>query len=194
MKTNHQLLFPMILVIAALVYLSSFGTSGIAKDATPTAGKTSRSYTPPYGMAGCGFGALVIDRNELLPQFGAWFLNSLYGNQTYAISSGTSKCDGGVSLAQHEREIFMKANLAAIEKDAVRGEGEYLKGLAQMFGCPDDLASNFNALSKSRYLHIFATDSAPAGDGYRQVLRNFELEVARDAVLGQSCRLSQHTS
>src|SRR4051794_6265352 len=47
----------------------------------------------PWGMAGCGLGALVIDRNETLPQLAAYVLNYLvYSNNTFGMTSGTSNC------------------------------------------------------------------------------------------------------
>ena len=52
----------------------------------------SSALAAGYGAAGCGFGGMLIKENKILHQIGAWFLNGILGNQTFAMTSGTSDC------------------------------------------------------------------------------------------------------
>ncbi|MFQ5561511.1 MAG: DUF3015 family protein, partial [Nitrospinota bacterium] len=63
----------------------------------------SNAAAAGYGSAGCGFGSTLIKENKVLHHIGATILNSVSGNQTFGISSGTSGCGAsGLILAKKE--------------------------------------------------------------------------------------------
>ena len=139
-----------------------------------------------YGMAGCGLGALVIDRNEQLPQIGAWFLNGIYGNQTFGITSGTSNCvEGRTKIVAMEQEVFVAANLTTLKKQASQGEGEHLDGLAEVFGCSGDKEKvRLLQMCKQEYRKIF-TSKEP-----ETVLHNILSVIQNDSTLQKNCTLA----
>ena len=118
------------------------------------------TYQPPYGMAGCGFGSLVINNDTVLAQIGAVTLNGTSLNQSSAIScTGSSNCEASKSdLADVEQSVFISVNLSSLERDMVTGDGSYLRAWAQVLGCEEeDDYSAFAQLSQSQYPRIFAT-------------------------------------
>lgn len=132
----------------------------------------SAQARPKYGMAGCGLGAIVANElnwgdNGL--QLLAATSNGVYGNQTFAISSGTSFCGAPVSghakeakgEEEAERKVFLRYNLAQIKADAARGDGEYIAGLADLFDCRDQLTGSFSEfadMSQSQHQDLFNSD------------------------------------
>lgn len=92
-----------------------------------------RGLANPYGMAGCGVGALIFQDKPGKIQILAVTTNQ-YFNQSYSITTGTSNCfeDSGQSA-----ENYIKANHVALRKDISRGTGEALAGLLNLMGCGD---------------------------------------------------------
>jgi hypothetical protein len=73
--------------------------------------------------------------------------------QMFGITSGTSNCtDGGTVRSSYQVPLFIEVNRVALAKDAARGEGETLAGLAQLMGCQ---AKSFGPALKSNYDAIF---------------------------------------
>lgn len=100
-----------------------------------------------YGEAGCGLGSIVMgkDGNQIL----AATSNGI-GFQVFAISSGTSNCDQIGGSAQVP--MYIEVNRIALAKDAARGEGETLAGLAQILGCEQ---KTFGSAVKANYDSLF---------------------------------------
>lgn len=136
-----------------------------------------------WGAAGCGFGSVAIDRNEQLPQIGAWFLNTILGNQTFAISSGTSNCvESRNETAAVEQEVFLRANFAALNHEAVQGGGEHIEALADVFGCRQpESTTAIKSLSQNRYDAIFSSQDPDV------VLTNYLREIRTDEALVKDC-------
>jgi hypothetical protein len=138
-------------------------SAGAPEAGGPAEGGAGASYRAPYGMAGCGIGALVIKHNTKGPQIGAWFLNSLFGSQTFGITSGTSNCKsrGGVAQIQ-EQEIFVAANMQSLSQEAAQGEGEHLSSFAEVLGCEGAQADQFKKISQAQFSYLFETTDAAA--------------------------------
>jgi hypothetical protein len=125
-----------------------------------------------YGMAGCGLGSIVS--NEMgwennITQIFATTTNGTAGSQTFGITFGTSNCgDATVDSAKKlkkksAQQVYLRYNLAQIKTDAAKGEGEYIEGLADLFGCQSQLSgsyADFARLSQSKHSEIFGSDSA----------------------------------
>lgn len=138
------------------------------------------SYSEPWGMAGCDLWSQVITKKDKDSQLGVWALRTfILNSQTSAITSGTSNCVKSRSeTAAVEQEVFIEVNLASLSKEAAQGEGEHIRALAEVFGCPH---SEFARLSQSRYAEIFATYTADA------VLESYLREVNADQGLAKTC-------
>ncbi len=106
-----------------------------------------------YGMAGCGLGSMVITDDGFMQIF-ATTTNGTASNQTFAITSGTSKCvKGGANTAQEQR-VFLETNYALVMKDAAQGDGEYIRAFAELLGCNHEAFLQF---SRDNYSEIFST-------------------------------------
>jgi hypothetical protein len=106
----------------------------------------------PYGDAGCGLGSIVFGDEGGFKQVFAATLNGT-GVQTFGISSGTSNCtDGGRVADGKEVPMYIEVNRVALAKDAARGQGETLAGLANLLGCEPN---KLGATLKQNYSPIF---------------------------------------
>lgn len=146
-----------------------------------------------YGMAGCGLGSIVTKElnwgNDHMQIFAAT-TNGTAGSQTFGITAGTSNCGTAASPGlrkgvegerRAERQVYLRYNLAQVKADAARGEGEYIAGLADLFGCRGPFTGSyagFAQLSQSQHAKIFTSDQPEV------VNANFEQLMAQD---GFSC-------
>jgi hypothetical protein len=140
-------------------------------------------YQPPYGMAGCGWGSVLVSEDAMFPQLFAVIVNGISANQLSAIScTGSSNCAATKEdLATMEQEVFMTANLNSLEKDVARGGGDYLFAWSEVLGC-SDVYKIFTKESNSHYLEIFA-DLKP-----NDVLARYIKVIRSHEHLGTSCQ------
>ena len=125
-----------------------------------------------YGMAGCGLGSIVAKEmgwgDDIMQVLAATTNGSVY-SQTFGITSGTSNCgEAGVEATKKlkkktAQQVFLKYNLADVKADAAKGEGDYIEGLAGLFGCQSQLTGNYSdfaGVSQRNHTTIFASDNA----------------------------------
>jgi hypothetical protein len=113
------------------------------------------AFARSYGNAGCGLGSVIFGKQEGFVQVFAATSNGSSGNQTFGITSGTSNCvDQGVVRGAKVVPHFIEINKIALAKDAARGEGETLSGLANLMGCD---AKNLGPALKKNYNQVFST-------------------------------------
>lgn len=119
------------------------------------------AFAKSYGDAGCGLGSMVFGSEEGFSQVFAATTNGSSYSQLFGISSGTSNCqDDGAIKGAKSVPAFIEVNKVALAKDAARGEGETLAGLANLLGCK---SSNLGRTLKSNYSRIFVkTNMNPA--------------------------------
>lgn len=111
------------------------------------------AFAKPYGDAGCGLGSIVFGDQAGFTQVFAATTNGTSYSQTFGISTGTSNCtDGGSVKGAMAVPAFIEVNKASLAKDAARGEGETLAGLANLLGCN---SKNLGSSLKSNYNKIF---------------------------------------
>ena len=146
---------------------------------------SSSAFAAGYGAAGCGWGGKVIgNNNDKFAQLGASLLNGSSGNQTFAITSGTSGCGkSGIVLAQKEQALFVENNYHSIAKEMAVGEGENLNTLAGLMGCPANQAETFAAFAQQNYDSIFSADQVTASE----MLSSLKDGLSSDPVLSISC-------
>ena len=146
---------------------------------------TSSAFAAGYGAAGCGWGGKVVGKNnDILAQWGANILNNIVGNQTFAISSGTSGCSkSGLVTAESEQTLFVANNYQSLVKQMAAGEGEDLATLAGLLGCAPDKAGQFGSFTQKNYGSIFASAEATPS----QVLTSLKQNLSGDPTLSTTC-------
>lgn len=122
----------------------------------------SSAFAKAYGDAGCGLGSIVFGDDKGFTQVFAATLNGTSGNQTFGITTGTSNCqDGGAMKGAKAVPAFIEVNKLALAKDASRGEGETLAGLASLLGCK---SQNLGPALKANYNKIFVDTNMEPSD------------------------------
>ena len=129
----------------------------------------------PYGMAGCGLGSMVMqkDGNQVL----AATTNGT-GTQTFGISSGTSNCVTATEQTAMIRN-FIEANYASLVTDMAKGQGDSVKTLSSFYGCD---AATFAEEMKVNYEKI-----TPATENATHVMVNINGVIENSAALSASC-------
>src|SRR6267154_405016 len=112
------------------ITLSLMGMTGLV---APVAHATG------YGTAGCGLGSLLFGNKPGIVQILAATTNGTSGNQTFAITTGTSNCEDTKASASATK-AFVQANREAVSKDIARGTGETISSLSTLAGCADQSA------------------------------------------------------
>jgi Protein of unknown function (DUF3015) len=133
--------------------------------------------------AGCGVGTMIFKGQKgVLPQILAVTTNGSFGNQTFGMSTGTLGCEqDGVVMREHEKDVYVAANIDQIKLDMARGGGEYLATLASLMSvAPADQAAFFT-LTKDR----FADVAGPADSDAAALLARLDEALAADPVLAR---------
>jgi hypothetical protein len=126
-------------------------------------------------IGSCGWGSKVFQgQRGIAPQVLGATTNGTSGNQTFAISSGTSGCtqDGAVS-STWKTAMFIDGNKEKLAQDMSKGSGESLQSLAQLIGVKDADKAAFYRATKENFAQIFSSDKASAEEiaaGLKQVL------------------------
>jgi len=137
-----------------------------------------------YGLAGCGLGSVVFGPKPGMIQVIAATINGWSGSQTFGISSGTSNCD--LSEMGQQAAVFIEVNQVTLAKDAARGEGETIAGLASIINCSNP--SLFGSKMKANYAEVFADDAG----SYEKSRRIMKI-INTDAELKTTCTSAAET-
>ena len=118
---------------------------------------------------GCGLGSMIIDnQNTVAKQVVAATLNSLSGNQTFGITTGTMGCDKPTLLVSREVETFVADNMDDLATDIAMGQGEHLDTLASMMGVKEKAA--FGAKLKANFDKIYASSDVTSAQVIDQIV------------------------
>ncbi|MEY4064844.1 MAG: hypothetical protein RIR26_1052 [Pseudomonadota bacterium] len=135
--------------------------------------------TKGYGMSGCGLGSVLLPNG---PQAVSSILNSLFWNQVFVISSGTSNCQNDpMKQAGLDQEQFMRNNYRTIAREAAQGNGESLRGLARTLGCQADQDRAFSEFTQKKHQRIFSSTGALAA------LQTLKKELVLESRLANAC-------
>jgi hypothetical protein len=154
--------------LLALAVIALAG-SALAADTTAALKGAGR-----YGTAGCGLGSMAFGAQPGAVQVLAATTNSLFGTQTFGITSGTSNCGPGM-IAQGTKN-FVEANREAVAKDISRGEGEAIGALTVINGCQDSRAVGV-ALQRS-FGAIFPSEQASSDEVTQAILQTLQSDPA----------------
>lgn len=134
-------------------------------------------------VGSCGWGSKVwAGQRGLVPQIGATSTNGTSGNQTFAITSGTSGCtqDGAVS-SNWKTAMYIDGNKSKLAQDMSKGSGESLESLAQLIGVKDADKVAFYRATKENFAQIFVSEQASAD----QIASALKQVMAADSTLAQ---------
>ena len=129
----------------------------------------------PYGMAGCGLGNVLFDKNV---QVLAATTNYSSFSQTFGISSGTSNC---VTASEQTAMIknFIEANYESLVTDMAKGQGDSVKTLSSFYGCNAD---TFATELKTRYEAV-----TPKKENATQFMVNINNAIEDSKALSANC-------
>jgi len=147
------------IAIAALVF--AFPAAAQTKEE-----KSAIKGTGVYGTAGCGLGSLAFGDTPGAIQILAATTNSLFGTQTFGITTGTSNCGTGVFATGTKN--FVEANREALAKDISRGEGEAIGALTLINACQN--SHKVGAALQKNFKAIFPSENASNDDVTRAIL------------------------
>jgi hypothetical protein len=119
---------------------------------------------------GCGLGSMLFkDQEGLLSQVCAVTFNGSFGNQTFAITTGSLNCEKPAAFSANEKlNKFVSENMDNLAMDISRGSGEYLSTLAvlmettpeQRAGLYQTLQANFSSIYTSETVtHVEVLDN-----------------------------------
>lgn len=114
---------------------------------------------------GCGLGAQIFKGNKaILHQTLAATTNGSFGNQTFAITTGTIGCTNNGNFAANDREtMFANLNFDNLSQEMAQGGGEHLASLATLMGVPAEQQPAFFALTQEKYTTLVASgETTPA--------------------------------
>ena len=132
-------------------------------------------------VGSCGWGSKIFaGQSGIFPQALAGITNGTFGNQTFAISTGTSGCtqDGAVS-SNWQTALFIDGNKEKLARDVSRGQGETLDSLAKLLGMREAHKSHFYQTAKGNFDRIFPSAQASTDD----IMNGFKQVIAEDQFL-----------
>ncbi|BDG03568.1 DUF3015 family protein [Anaeromyxobacter oryzae] len=128
--------------------------------------------TGRYGTAGCGLGSLAFGNTPGAVQILAATTNSLFGTQTFGITTGTSNCGTGLFAAGTMN--FVEANREALAKDISRGQGDAIGALTVINACQD--SSAVGAALQKNFRSIFPSETVSNEDVTKAILQTLQAE------------------
>jgi hypothetical protein len=160
---------------AAVAVIAALAATPAAaqKSETEKTKEALKGATGRYGDAGCGLGSMAFGNQRGGIQILAATLNGI-GGQTFAITSGTSNCQGMQGGAA--ASIFIEANREALAKDISRGSGETIGTLTWIVGCADSKV--VGATLQKSFKAIFPSETVPTEAVTATILQTLKAEPA----------------
>jgi len=130
-------------------------------------------------VGSCGWGSKVWEGQGGLPaKVLAVTTNGTSGNQTFAITSGTSGCtQDGTVKSNWKLSSFIEDNKSKLARDMSRGSGETLEAVVQLIGVSEQDKAAFVRSTRDNMARIFPSAEASTQDilaGLRDVLASNE--------------------
>ena len=112
---------------------------------------------------GCGLGSLAWrGQSGPAPQILAVTTNTMFGTQTFGITSGTSGCDPNGRITGGTGKMvlaFVENNMEQYALDASRGQGETIETLAGILNMDSD---RLGEISQQHFAELFPTQDVDA--------------------------------
>lgn len=177
-----------LIALAACVATSALAQTATKKKNTGLIGSAveKNGEGGQYGMAGCGLGSVLFgETDSRLGQLLAGTTNSVYSNNTFGMSSGTSNCvpesASTTAAVKKNVDLFVAANREALANDIVQRDGETIVALSNIMGCSDN--RYLGTRLQSKYETIFKQNTEQA------VADNMFDVVMSDRYLVENCQL-----
>ncbi len=108
----------------------------------------------------CGWGSKLFDGQQgIAPQVLAVTTNGTSGNQTFAISLGTSGCSQmGRVRSSWRTAAFLNSNMSRVAKDMSQGQGESLDALASLMEIKPEHQESFKLALQNNFAKIFSSE------------------------------------
>lgn len=118
------------------------------------------SMAAQNNVGSCGWGSKLFEgQSGIAPQVLAVTTNGTSGNQTFAITSGTSGCtQDGVVSSTWKTAMYIDGNRVALARDAAAGQGESLDVLAALMGVKAEDRALFASTIKANFATVFANE------------------------------------
>jgi hypothetical protein len=122
--------------------------------------QTTQYAQTPKNNVGIGIGTIIFNGQEgLLSQICAATTNGCFGNQTFAISSGTLGADQPSTLVRSETlKIFVANNMDNLARDIAVGQGESLDTVAELLAVPAGERPVFCQRAKASFATIYGSE------------------------------------
>lgn len=117
------------------------------------------AYADKQSNVGVGLGTTVFEGHDgLVSQVCAATTNGLFGNQTFAVTSGTSGANQPAELwASKQLNDFVEENMDSLAQDIAQGQGESLEAICSILQVEDTDA--FNASLQESFGDIYTSGS-----------------------------------
>lgn len=143
----------------------------------------STSIFAADSSSGCGFGWQVAPKQSLVSSFTRAAINATFLN-SIAMTLGTSGCAQHSIVKNEMKGIhYAEANLDSLVVEMARGNGEFLVGFAEVFGCQN--ANAFGSMVQNKYQQVVPSSDVNGVELYNNVKK----EILNDAVLSKSCSI-----
>lgn len=112
------------------------------------------------GNVGIGWGTEIFrGHNGLVSQVSAASTNGCFGNQTFAISSGTLGAErpGEIWAQRRQVNVFVAGNMDNVARDIAMGGGEHLKTIAKIMQVTDQ--QKFEGLMQDNFEKIYTSEN-----------------------------------
>jgi len=134
------------------------------------------AFAQQNNIGTCGWGSKLFDgQSGVAPQVLAVTTNGTSGNQTFAITTGTSGCtQDGVVRSTWKTAMFIDGNKDRLARDMSIGNGETLDSLAHLIGVSEQDRAAFSRAMQANVSVIFPSGSTTDDSmiALRQVLRS----------------------
>ena len=171
--------------IQTALVLAAFGlSSGWAAAKEKAEGENKMEAKGNDTSDGCGLGWQVTNKKTMVATTTRATTNN-FVPPAFGMTSGTLGCEQH-SFAQIEQDALDYANVnqEVLKLEMAQGEGEFLRGLADVMGCDAATFAAFSSTLRANYTAI-----APPSASGTELYRNVKAALSREAVLAQSCGL-----
>lgn len=142
------------------------------------------AFAQQNNIGTCGWGSKLFDgQSGIAPQVLGATTNYTSGNQTFAITTGTSGCtQDGVVKSTWKTAMFIDGNKDRLARDMSVGNGETLDSLAHLIGVREEDRATFGRTMQANVSVIFPSGSTTDDSvvALKQVLRS-DRELAQYA-------------
>lgn len=109
---------------------------------------------------GIGLGTLIFKGHDgLVSQVSAATTNGIYGNQTFAITSGTCGAKKPATLVRNETlNQFIAANMDKVAQDIALGQGEALDTVVELLAIPSDRQDGYRQKVQASFASIYSSE------------------------------------